>query len=348
MKVAVLGCGAMGTVLGAYLSRGGCPVDMIDNYQDHVNALNTRGAHIIGTVDFTVPVKALTPEQMDGIYDVVFLFTKQTANSVVLPKLLPHLGPNSTVCTLQNGVPEPYVAKQIGKNRTVGGTVLWGATFVGPGVSELTQDVSNLDFFFDIGEMDGNDTLRIRTVKSILDHMGPALVSTTLMANRWAKLVNNACMSGMSAVCGYTFGQVLENAKARACLSYLAKEVKACCEAEGYNMTDLVNGLSPASLSLRNQQEYDASQQLFHDMYQAALPGKASMLQDLEHGRRTEVSMINGYVSEVGQAHRILTPFNDTVVKIVQGIEVGKLPLNQNNLEFFDDQWFTFVPYQPL
>lgn len=66
-----------------------------------------RAPTIVGTVDFTVPVKAVTPEQMEGIYDIVFLFTKQTANDVVLPNLLPHLGPDSTVCTLQNGVPSP-------------------------------------------------------------------------------------------------------------------------------------------------------------------------------------------------------------------------------------------------
>ena len=139
MKVAILGCGAMGTVLGAYMTKNGCDVEMIDSYQAHVDALNEKGAHIVGTVDFTVPVKAVTPEQMEGIYDIVFLFTKQTANDVVLPNLLPHLGPDSTVCTLQNGVPEPYVASYVGESRTVGGTVLWGATFMEPGVSELTQ-----------------------------------------------------------------------------------------------------------------------------------------------------------------------------------------------------------------
>ena len=80
MRIAILGCGAMGTVMGAFLTRNGCPVDMVDNYQAHVDALNEKGAHIVGMVDMTVPVRAMTPEQMEGIYDLVFLFTKQTAN----------------------------------------------------------------------------------------------------------------------------------------------------------------------------------------------------------------------------------------------------------------------------
>lgn len=347
MRIAVLGSGAMGTVLGAFLVRNGCEVDFIDTYQAHIDALNQNGAHVIGTVDFTVPVHAITPEQMDGIYDVVFLFTKQTANPSVLPGLLPHLDESSTVCTLQNGVPEPYIAAYIGEHRTIGGAVLWGATFAAPGVSELTQNLDNLDHYFDIGEINGTITPRIEKVKEILDHMGPTRISTNLMASRWGKLINNACMSGMSAACGCTFGEVLANPKARACLSYLGHEVKACCEAEGYEMPALVFGYSPETLALRNQSMYDANQQLFWDMYQVALPGKASMLQDLEKGRATEVSMINGYVADVGRKHGIATPFNDTVVNIVQNIERGILPLSMDNLCQFDDTWFTFQAYQP-
>lgn len=347
MRVAILGCGSMGTVLGAFLTKNGCNVEFIDAWKEHVDALNANGARIDGTVDFTVPVKAVTLEQMEGIYDLVFLFTKQTTNYEVLPKLLPHLGENSTVCTLQNGVPEPYVASLVGEKRTVGGTVLWGATLKGPGVSTLTQNLDNLDHYFDIGEIDGSITERIRQVKAVLDLMGPASITQELMASRWGKIVNNACMSGMSAACGTTFGGALENEKARACLSYLGREVKACCEAEGYKMPTLVFGYSPETLDLKDQAMYDANQQMFWNMYQVALPGKASMLQDLEKGRKCEISMINGYVSETGKKHGIPTPFNDTVVAIVSKIENGSLTLSMDNLKYFDDAWLTFEKYQP-
>jgi 2-dehydropantoate 2-reductase len=100
-------------------------------------------------------------------------------------------------------------------------------------------------------------------------------------------------------------------------------------------------------LDLLDQAMYDANQQMFWDMYQVALPGKASMLQDLEKGRATEVPMINGYVSEVGKKHGIPTPFNDAVVEIVRGIEQGQCPLSMENLSRFDDDWFTFAAYQP-
>lgn len=342
MKVAILGCGAMGTVLGAYMTRNGCDVEMIDSYEAHVKALNEKGAHIVGTVDMTVPVKAITPDQMEGIYDIVYLFTKQTANEAVLPRLLPHLGPDSTVCTLQNGVPEPFVASYVGESRTVGGTVLWGATFLEPGVSELTQDLSRNDHLFEIGEMDGSIGPRIKRVAEVLDYMGHTAVSDSLMASRWGKLINNACMSGMSAACGATFGGVLDNDTARACLSYLGREVKLCCEASGYRLPTLLHEQSPETLDIADQAMFEANQEMFLTMYSDMRAAKASMLQDLERCKPTEVRMINGYVCQAGDKYGIDTPFNDKVVEIVTKIENGELHLSMDNVRLFDPALFTY------
>jgi 2-dehydropantoate 2-reductase len=343
MKVAILGCGSMGTVLGAYMTKNGFDVELVDSYEEHVKALNGKGAHIVGTVDFTVPVRALTPGQMAGVYDIVFLFTKQTADDEVLPNLLKHLGPDSTVCTLQNGVPEPYVAGFVGENRTVGGTVLWGATFMEPGVSELTQDLSRNDHLFEIGEMDGSIGPRIQKVAEVLGNMGNARITDRLMASRWGKLINNACMSGMSAACGATFGEVLDNPTARACLSYLGSEVKKCAEAAGYQLPILLHEQSPETLDLKDQAMFDANQEMFLTMYSDMRTAKASMLQDLEKGKVTEVNMINGFVCQAGDRYGIDTPFNDKVVEIVGKIEKKQLPLSMENVTLFEKSLFRYA-----
>lgn len=333
MRIAILGCGAMGTVLGAYMNKNGCPTDMIDSYKAHVDALNQNGAHIVDHVDFTVPVHALLPEEMEGIYDLVFLFTKQTANSTVLPQLLPHLGPNSTVCTLQNGVPEPFVAEYVGKERTVGGTVLWGATFVGPGVSAQTMDIVGRDHLFEVGEMDGSLTDRIQAVANALSYMGPAKATDKLMDSRWSKLVINACGSGMSAACGSPFGPVIDDPRGLTCMSYLGHEVYLCAHAAGY---DLGEGFE-AALHLDAPGQLEKSEKVFYDNYDFQRGAKASMLQDLEAGRPTEVNMINGYVCMTGDKYGIDTPYNDAVVDIVTRIGKGELPLSMDNLKYFPD-----------
>lgn len=172
MRAAIYGCGAMGTVLGAFLTKNGQNVDLIDSYVEHVNELNRNGARIIGCSNFTVDVNAFTPNQMKGKYDIIFIFTKQTSNAEALPYLKNFLHSDSIVCTLQNGVPEYSVSEYIGGNRTIGGTVLWGATFISPGVSEVTQDVTSGDTLFDIGEIDGKLTDRIKKAAIVLEHMG--------------------------------------------------------------------------------------------------------------------------------------------------------------------------------
>lgn len=346
MKIGILGCGAMGTVMGAYMTKNGLDVELIDSYKEHVDVLNKNGAHIIGSVDMIVPVKAVTPEEMKGIYDLIFLFTKQTVNDTVLKNLLPHLNEKSTVCTLQNGVPEHFVAGYVGEERTLGGTVLWGATFVKPGVSELTQDITKNDHLFEIGAIDGTIGERVNNAAEILGYMGRAKITDTLMASRWGKLINNACMSGMSAACGATFGEILQDEKSRACLSYLAREVKRCCEAEGYKMPILLNEQLPYSCDIKDQEMFDTNQRMFLEMYKDMYTAKASMLQDLEKEKKTEVLMINGYVSSTGDKYNIDTPFNDTVVEIVTKIEKKLLLLSMDNLKYFNDKLFEYKYYQ--
>lgn len=342
MRIAIVGSGAMGTILGAFLARKGYNLELVDTNKEHVDALNEHGAKIIGTQEFTVSVTAITPDQMSGIYDLAILFTKQTANHIVLPSLLSFLNEDSIVCTLQNGVPEPSVASYVGVQRTIGGASNWSATFEGPGVSNLTQDLENTASSFDLGEMGGSITPRVREVANILGEIGrPVKLADSLMASRYGKLVLNACVSGMSAVCGITFGEVLENPIARACVSHISNEVKKICEANGYKLP-IVLGYSMDTLALKDQAMFEENGRMFMELYQPAWSGKASMLQDLEKGLSTEVKMINGFVSDGGRQHGIPTPFNDKVVEIITKIEQGELTYSVDNLKLFPEELFVF------
>ena len=342
MRIAIIGSGAMGTILGAFLTKKGYNLELVDTYKEHVDALNEFGAKIIGTQEFIVPVKAITPDQMSGIYDLAILFTKQTANHIVLPHLLNFLNDNSVVCTLQNGVPEPSVASYVGVNRTIGGASNWSATFISPSISELTQDLKNTASSFDLGEMNGAISPRVRKIADILGEIGrPVKLTDSLMESRYGKLVLNACVSGMSAVCGLTFGEVLENPIARACVSHIGNEVKKVCEADGYKLP-IVLGYSMDTLALEDQEMFDANGRMFMELYRPAWAGKASMLQDLEKGLETEVKMINGFVSDGGRKYEIATPFNDMVVDIVGKIEEGKLTYSVDNLQLFQEELFVF------
>ena len=322
----------MGTAMGAHLAKNGLLVDMVDAYEAHVRALNETGAHVLGREEFTVPVRAILPEQMEGVYDLVFLMTKQTVNKEVLGRLLPHLGTESVVCTLQNGVPEPFVAQIIGPERTVGGTMHWGATFRGPGMTEVTSDLAakrekNI-LLFTVGEMDGKMTPRMEEIARILSRMGRTEVSATLMDARWRKLLYNCCASGISAVCGSSFSCFLNGGRALDCLVRIAQEVVLCAKAEGIDLGEQL---------LERLKDEETAKKHFLGVYGTAPDGKASMLQDLEAGRITEVDMLNGYICDVSRKYGIATPYNDAVVTIVHRQEKGELPLSTENLKYLPE-----------
>ena len=108
----------------------------------------------------------------------------------------------------------------------------------------------------------------------------------------------------------------------------LGYEVAMCAKAAGCNV-----GESYSALLLKPEE----SRKFFYSVYINQYEGKASMLQDLEAGRITEVGMINGYVCETGDKYGIDTPYNDALVSIVRRMEKGELPLSMDNLKYFPD-----------
>ena len=190
MRIAIMGAGSLGTILGAYLTKAGYDVMLVDAYKEHVDALNETGAHIVGTVAFGQPVKACLPEDMEGVYDLVIYMAKQTFNETAIPQIAAHIDENSTVCTCQNGIPEYAVAEVIGKERVIGAPVGWGATFKGPGCSALTtEEHANV---FTVGSLDGAINDRVLMVQEVLSKFCPAAVTDNLLGVRCTKLIMNA------------------------------------------------------------------------------------------------------------------------------------------------------------
>ncbi len=335
-RIAIMGTGSLGTILGAFISKAR-QVDLIDVNQAHVDALNERGAHISGWVDMTVPVTALTPDQMEGAYDLYIYMAKQTYNESCLPQMKKHSHENTYVCCCQNGIPEMAVAEYFGKEHTIGCTVGWGATWLGPGESELTTTMENSSFH--IGTVVGPITPELLEVKQILELMCPAIESDNLMGDRWTKMVANCAFSGMSAVLGCTFGEVLDDPKAVKCAEYIGRECIRVTHAQGYTMEKVAGGaLDPeASIDFHNEEERNSkAYPFYYAIYNTANRRSiASMLQDIQKGRPCEIMAINGVLSATGKQVGVPTPVCDKVVEIVTGIEAGKYKPCFENLELF-------------
>lgn len=337
MRAAIMGAGSIGMTTGALILKNGGTVDLIDSFEGNVTALNEKGATVTGTLDFNVPATALTPEQMTGIYDLVILLCKQTASREALESLLPHLDENSVVLTLQNGIPEETVASYVGWERTMGGIVMFGATWKSPGVVECTSAADSMlsKVLFILGEPSGKITPRLLEVQKFLCQAGVCTVTEHLMGERWLKVMINAAMSGMSAALGCTFGDVLDNDLALGCAAHIMDEAIKCCHGRGYHMEKL-DSYDLEELEIRDLSELPAKKARISEIWAAHRKLKASMLQDLEKGRATEIDAIDGQVSRTGRELGIPTPYSDTVVALVKAAEQFKtvIPM-ETGLRFF-------------
>lgn len=334
MRIAIYGAGSLGTIMGAYLTKAGIPVEMINRNKKHVEALKKNGAVVTGTVSMQVPVTAYLPEEMNGTYDIIFLMTKQLDNAATVTRLKEYLGRDGIICTLQNGLPEPEIAKIVGESRVMGCTVAWGATLKEPGVSELTSEPDSLSF--GLGKMDQVPEKKMEEVKEILEHMCPVEVEENFMGVRFSKLLINAAFSGMSAVLGCTFGEAAQDKRSRVCVQNLMKECMDVAEAAGIRIAPIQGKDVVRLLNYNNPVKKKISFLLIPIAIKKHAKLKASMLQDLEKGKPCEVDAINGVVCQFGKKYHVATPYNDKVVEIIHGMEVGKGKPGFENLREFE------------
>lgn len=334
MRVAIYGAGSLGTILGAYISRGGEKIELINRNKAHVEALQTQGAHIIGTVQFVQPVVAYTPAEMSGKYDIVFLMTKQQHNAKVVAMLKDFLAEDGVLVTFQNGLPELQIADIIGEERVLGCTVAWGATMQRAGVCELTSSPDALSF--SLGSISATRNRHFDKVKQLLELMGKVDVEENFIGTRWSKLLINASFSGMSAVLGCTFGEAAKPKASRRIVQALIKECIDVCKAGGIRIEPVQGKDIVKLLDYNNALKKAFSSFIIPIAIRKHAALKASMLQDLEKGKLTEVDAINGAVSAFGRKVGCPTPMNDRVVDIIHRIERGELSPSFDNLKFFE------------
>ena len=334
-RYAIYGAGSLGTVLGAYITKNGGEIDLINRNKAHVEALNTKGATIKGTVNMNVPVKAITPDEMEVKYDVILLMTKQLFNTEVVTKLKDHLTDKGVIVTLQNGLPEPGIAEIVGADRTMGCTVEWGAALNEPGVCTLTSEPDSLSFH--MGKMDGISDAQFKMVKDLLELMCPVHEEDNLIGARWSKLLINATFSGLGAVVGGVFGDVSEN---KAGQKVAVRCMKECIDVghatgatfapvQGKNITKLFYYTNPIKRAVATFLVPIAMKK-HRDI-------EPSMLQDLKKGKPCEIDAINGVVCEWGRKTNTPTPINDRIVEIIKKCEKGELKPQASNIKLFDD-----------
>ena len=342
-RIAIYGAGAMGTVLGVMLKKGGLDnVDLITRNTAHVQGMREQGATIVCEADgieINEKVNAILPAEMQGQYDVIFLMTKQRFNEETLTALLPYLKEDGVVCTTQNGLPEPSVAAVVGEQRTYGAATSYGATFIGGGKMALTSKLEGMSIEFGGYQ---NDEAKADLLAEIFSYAGKASgnlnfvkKSDNLLGARWSKLSINAAFSGLSVVTGLTFGEIAKRSKTRKLALGILRECMDVANASGVTLAEMQGHDMQKMLGGRTPMKRFIAYMVLPFAMKRHKKLVSGMLKDVQNGKKCEIDFIDGVVSKEGVRVGVKTPLCDKVVEIVHGIENGLYEIDYKNTDFF-------------
>jgi 2-dehydropantoate 2-reductase len=303
MRVCVVGCGAVGSLFAAALATlDDVEVWAFDLNRAHVEAINKNGLQLTGAGEVHSKLRATADPAELPACDFGIVATKAMhAESAIAATA--HAFADGAVASVMNGVGnEETLARHV--ERVIRGTTFPAGKLLAPGVVQWDVKGETTLGPFEL------DPIPLRAIEPLADACTRGGMPTTAVADarpgQWRKVIFNAASNPIGALTGLTHGRVCERPDVRALISSLVAEGKAVATAQGI--------------------ELDADPNALID--HAARPDvayghKASMLQDVEARRPTEIDYLNGGIARFGRELGVPTPFNDTITALIKGVEAS-------------------------
>src|SRR3954465_6188333 len=298
MRIAIVGAGGVGGYFGGRLAAAGVDVAFLARGA-HLEAMRARGLRITSpNGDLHLPrVTAESDPAAIGPVDVVFFAVKLYDTDSALALLPPLVGPDTIVIGFQNGVETvASLTRAVGARHTAGGVSYVSAVIAEPGVIRHTA-MDHLIF----GMPDGS---RSAQLEALLDACAPAGFRSTLTSNItveiWTKFVRLSVFSGMTAVTRGPIGVIVNDPELLEMLKAAVRETLAVAHAMGIAVASTIDEDVAAA-------------------YKALPPqAKASMLEDLERGRRLELPWLSGAVARLGREVGVPTPIHTFINAVLK------------------------------
>jgi 2-dehydropantoate 2-reductase len=301
VRVCVVGCGAVGSLFAANLARlEDVEVWAYDLDRDHVDAINRDGLRLSGAEEVVGPVRATADaaELPPSDFGIVATKAMHTESAIAATAAAFAQG---AVASVQNGVGnEETIARHV--ERVVRGTTFPAGRLVEPG--HVRWEVKG-DTTFGPFEPSPAPADVVAALADACTRAGlPSNAVPDARGPQWRKVIFNAATNPVGALTGLTHGRVCEDPKLRRLVSGLVDEGKAVAAAQGIELD-----ADPEELI-----DHAARPDVAYDH-------KASMLQDVEARRATEVDWLNGGIVRFGREHGVPTPLNEAILALVQGLE---------------------------
>jgi 2-dehydropantoate 2-reductase len=334
-RLAVLGVGAIGSTMGAYLARAGRDITLIDLWPAHVDAMQRGGLQVSAQdEEFTVKVSAVHLADVCNIrrpFDAVFLAVKSYDSVWAAHFIAPYLAPTGVVVSAQNGINEDWVAPIVGYTRTIGCVVTIGAGLYEPG--HVTRTSASTRPSFAVGELNGMITPRIQELVAMLAAVGPTHATANLWGDRWAKLTVNSMANAVAGITGLGSASLRKEATAFPICLQIACEALTVAQTLGVQVEPVGGIPAQKYLEAARGAGQDELRARWMEVGQSLGAGRPSLLQDVMKGRRTEVDYLNGYVVRKGREVGVSTPMNEAIVALTKRIEAGELTPSPANLQ---------------
>jgi 2-dehydropantoate 2-reductase len=299
MRVAVLGCGAIGSLYAAHLARvPGVEVWAVDPWVEHVRAIRADGLRVTGRADFTAPVRATTTAAELPSCQFGIVATKAMHTRAAIRSARDALA-DAAVVSVQNGLGnEEVIAESVG--RVIRGSIVTAGAVHGPG--HVRYDAPG-DGWFGPFEPRPAPLAEVERLADLLTRGGLRTYALgDARGPQWTKVIFNAATSALAALTRLSVGRVCSDPALRAQVDRLIDEGLAVCERAEIRLD-------------RDPREAVA------EAIAQAYDHKPSMLADVLAQRPTEVDVLNGGIAAEARRLGVATPGHDALVALVKGLE---------------------------
>ncbi len=310
-KYLVIGTGALGSVFGGLLQKSGKSVTFIGK-GEHFDTVIKNGITINGIWGESKihDINAYYPEDRSKLkdeVDVILLCVKSNITQNALSPFAHLLKPGGVCVSIQNGLGNVEKISQIvGKQRTIGGRVIFGVEINTPGTATVTVYADKVLLGMPFQE---NANI-VQSVVSDLNQVGiPTDLTQNIMGYIWGKTLYNCALNPLGAILGVTYGELADNQHTAGIMNNIIKEIYAVANTKSIEM---------------NLASHDLYIEFF---YKKLVPPTrkhhSSMYQDIKAGRKTEIDALNGKIAHYGKDLGINVYYNQIITEILKFKECG-------------------------
>ncbi len=314
-KIAIIGAGAIGSLIGGLLALDGEDITLIGN-PSHLSAIDRSGLSINGVKgEYSVHLKTSTA--LDFTPDIAFLGVKTQDVESACQQIAPYVK-DSVVVLMQNGVRSIEIASRfIAKQNIISCVLLLNAQFIKPGKVTYIHQGPTI-----IGHVASNDGNRLCRIRMLLDKISQTFISKDIIRVQWSKLLINAFGNSLDGMTGQRLGDYIDSVEMRKIGVLILKEALELMEKANIHPVNLPGipvslfkyviktPLPVASAILKVFMKSKSNENI-----------TTSTLQSLKKGKKTEIDYLNGEFVKIAQELGTKAPYNTMVLQLIHEIE---------------------------